>query len=309
MKIASVLPHWQDVPADAFVAEFPATTMVGVNLDQRSAAQLKSCIIPWDDGKSGELAWAGNLARDIYARGRNVLWTVPFPGALQMERVKDGDYDDLYIAIAYQQIAAMKAGGWTDDCWTRFGHEHNLWGNTEQRALDKNGKPNAELFKRCYRHVTGLMQRVFTREQRPLKLAFSPSVERHVVVDWELTYPGKAFVDAILPDLYMCTNFGHKPGVYIDNWFREPLLRLRAFAEKKAIPFGLGETGIDDDVMAPDFDMALGDVLDCASGWAIIQYWNDWQVTPCEMDRGKQPATAATWKRRVERALIARPSA
>lgn len=300
MKQLAVLPHWQEIPADDFAGDFPSTSMVGVNLDQRSAAHLRDCIIPWQGAPAGTLAWAAELGRSIYAKGRNVFWTVPFPGAKQMEAVNRGDYDDLYIGIAYQINASARAGGWKGDIWVRLFHEFNLWGNTENRALDAAGNGNADLYKKCFRRIAGLMRNACQYERRTLKIAFSPSVERSVVVDWEAAFPGKTCVDAITPDLYMCLAFGQTPGVYTGNWFREPLLRLRAFCEAKQLPFGLGEVGADDDSMAPDIEMALADVKACKSGWMMIQWWNDWQVVDCRITGGRLPGVAAAVRRVLE---------
>lgn len=293
MPTLAVLPNWQESPADNFAAAFPSTGMVGINLDQRSPAQLRDCIIPWQGAPANTLAWAAQIGRDIYAKGRDVLWTVPFPGAKQMEAVNRGDFDDLYIGIAYQMKAAADAGRWKGDIWMRLFHEFNLWDNTENRALDAAGKSSADLYKRCFRRIAGLMRNAIAFTGRRLKIAYSPSIERNVVVDWEASYPGGTCVDAITPDLYMCLNFGHAPGVYINNWFREPLLRMRAFAELKGLPFGFGEVGVDDDSMAADLDMALTDAKACKTSWAFMQWWNDWQVTDCRVTDGRNPAVAA----------------
>lgn len=293
MRTLAVLPNWQESPADNFAAAFPSTGMVGINLDQRSFTQLRDCIIPWDGGASGELAWAGKIGRDIYLTGRNVLWTVPFPGARQMEAVNRGDYDDLYVAIAQQIHQAAVQGKWKGELWLRLFHEGNLEGNTENRAYDLTGKGNADLHKRCYRRIAGIMRNTLTYMGRQAKFAWSPSVERTVICDWRVMWPGKTCVDAITPDLYMCTGFGQSPGVYTGDWFRKPLLELRAFAEEKALPFGLGEVGVNDDAFASDIDMALTDVKACKSGWLFVQWWNDWQVTDCRVTEGRLPAIAA----------------
>lgn len=277
MTILSVHPHYSMIPADDFAADFPKAAIVGINLNQTSPAELLS-----------SAPWAIGLGQKALSRGREVLWSVPFPGARRLEEVNSGQHDDLYRQITDQLLKAVPGTG---RILVRLPWEFNLRMNTENLFVDRAGKSNHSLGLLAWRRIAGLFR---SRSPR-FQLVWSPSIEHPSasVVDPVKAWPGVEFVDIIAPDLYVARAFGHKPGDYVGGWFRAPLLALRAFAYEKGKPFGLAETGTDSDDFAADVAMWLTDVASAPSGCAFISWWNDWQVVDCRITGGRLPKIAA----------------
>ena len=280
MKIG-VLPHYSKIPANDFALEYPATELVGINLNQYGPQELQ-----------GSVPWAVGLSQQVLAAGRKTMWSVPFPGARKLEQVNDGTFDDLYISIA-QQILAASPG--TDKIYVRPPWEFNLAYNIENNFNDKNGVLNKTLGIRAWRRIAMIFRSISYR----FKIVWSPSVERNNTVNPTEVWPGIPFVDVIAPDFYLCSAMGHTPGDYTGGWFRQPMLDLREFARLKGKPFGLSETGSDNDIFAADVRMWLNDVKTAPSGCEFIIWWNDWQVVDCRIIEGLLPAIALAFKESV----------
>lgn len=294
MPVAGVLPNYAEMPADRFVQAFPNTTLVGINFNQESPADLRDSAIPWEVQRNlprKDDAWGIAAGKTAIAKGRRVLWSVPFPGGGQMEAVNDGRHDDLYRSIA-DEILRAEPG--THPIYVRPPWEFNLRGNPENLMLDKNGNVDPVLGLRAWRRIAML----FRCKSSRFKLVWSPDVEHPTseAFDPLRAWPGVEYVDVIAPDMYLGYAFGHKPGDYTGNWFRTPFLRLRQFAFDKGKMFGLAETGADHDDFMADVRMWLDDAVKAPSGCAFVSWWDDWQVIDCLISTGLRPKLADAYR-------------
>lgn len=278
--LPGVLPNYAEMPGDRFCAAFPGTAIVGMNFNQTGPAEL-----------SGSVPWGVGLGKQAIAKGRKVLWSVPFPGARRMEEVNEGLHDDRYRLIADQILAAEMGAG---VIYVRPPWEFNLPGNPENLMLDKAGAVAAALGARAWRRIAML----FRCKSPRFKLVWSPDVEHPTseAFDPLKAWPGVEYVDIIAPDMYLGYAFGHKPGDYAGGWFKTPFLRLRQFAYDKGKLFGLAETGADHDDFAPDVRAWLADTVSAPSGCAFVNWWDDWQVIDCVISKPGRPALAAAYQ-------------
>lgn len=284
-----VLPQLGHIPADNFAAEFPALAMVGINLDQSSAEALRNNIIPWDNGASGGVAWAGKLGRSIYAAGRQVLWSVPFPGARQLEAVVAGSHDALYLAIAKELVRAAPAG--TTPIYVRPPWEFNISFNVENQFVDKDGVPNGELGFKAWRKIA----KHFRDTSPRFRLAWSPAIERTQIVDPIKWWPGVDYVDVIAPDFYMGRALGQQPGQYA-SWYRPAAMRLIDFANSKQKPLALGEVGFETDEYIEDARSFFADTKTAIGGVRFVMWWEDFQMIDTRMLGGRSPKLAALYR-------------
>lgn len=280
MTIAGVLPNYAEMPADRFCGAFPRASMVGMNFNQSGPAEL-----------TGSVPWGIGLGKQATAKGRKVLWSVPFPGARRLEEVNEGLHDDRYRVIAEQLIAAEPGAG---PIYVRLPWEFNLPGNPENLMLNKAGIADPGLGARAWRRIAMTLR---TKSSR-FKLVWSPDVEHPTseAFDPLKAWPGVDYVDIVAPDLYLGYAFGHKPGDYTGGWFRTPYLRLRQFAYDKGKPFGLAETGADHDDFIADVRMWLTDTVSAPSGCAFVNWWDDWQVINCVISQPGREALAAAYQ-------------
>ena len=278
--IAGVLPNYSEMPADRFCTRFPQASLVGFNFNQMSPTDLSNSV-PWGIG----------LGKQAIAKGRKVLWSVPFPGARRVEEVNEGLHDDRYRTIADQLLTAEPGTG---VIYVRLPWEFNLPGNPENLMTDKNGVVNVSLGIRAWRRLA----MIFRAKSSRFKIIWSPAVQHPTseAFDPLTAWPGLEYVDIIAPDMYLGYVFGHKPGDYTGGWFKTPFMKLRDFAYLKGKPFGLSETGADHDDFAADVRAWLTDTVAAPSGCAFISWWDDWQVIDCTISTGLRTSLAAAYE-------------
>lgn len=277
MTLLGVLPHLDDIPGDVFAGEFLKTRMVGINCDQSSPAGLRN---------NFATGWVQGLAKKIMAKGRLVLWSIPFPGPGQLEAIVRGAHTPLYAFIAREILATHPDDG--SRIYVRLPWEFQLAANPENAMYDANGKPDPVLGGNAWRVIATIFRTISPR----FALIWSPSIERNQLFDPKLAWPGSENVNFIWPDFYMGYTFGHQPGQYA-SWFKPAFMAMRDFAVEKGKRFGLAETGTDHDDFAADFEQWTADALACPNGCEVIVMWQNPDVIDCRVTGGRLPGIHA----------------
>ena len=220
--------------------------------------------------------------------GARILWSVPCPGARQLEAIVAGDWDEPYAKLFNAILAVSPA----DDSGIllRLPWEFNL-ASQENAAIDKNGDFNAGLFVQAFQRLAALAWRVSPRFLR----IWCPNVCT-MQLDPVLCWPGADYADVIAQDFYLQKAY-NKPGDF--EWFLNENRGLRwgaEFARRNGCPYGLPEWGMDSDSFAGDFNAAalwlkgLGPRLDHHC------WWDRSEVADCRISDGTNPALAAAYR-------------
>jgi hypothetical protein len=215
---------------------------------------------------SSSISYICQQGSAFMANGAQVLWSVPCPGAKQLEAIAAGNYNSLYTNI-FQSILAVSPKD-TTPILVRLPWEFNLIGQ-ENAAIDKNGKLNAGVFVSAWVQIATIAKNVSSRFAR----IWCPNVTT-MALDPATCWPGMQWVEIISQDFYMQSAY-NKAGDF--SWFLNEARGLQwaaDFAHGKCKPYGFSEWGMDSDIFVADFNAAASWLANLESTWAGSPYWN-----------------------------------
>ena len=222
------------------------------------------------------------------AAGAQVLWSVPCPGAKQLEAITAGTYDALYTKLFKAIVAASPNDA--SPILIRLPWEFNLaW--QENAAIDKNGALNATAFVLAWRHLATMAAKISTRFVK----IWCPNVNTNSI-DPMLCWPGAQYVDVVSQDFYMQQKY-NKPGDF--SWFLKEALGLlwgANLAKTYQKQYGLSEWGMDSDVFVSDFNTATLWLDGLGTMMHHHCWWDRADVIDCRLSNGMHPKLAAAYK-------------
>jgi hypothetical protein len=227
-------------------------------------------------------------AMGFRAAGARILWSVPFPGAKQLESVASGSFDALYTKIFKDIIAASPADN--TPIYLRLPWEFNLsW--QENAAVDKNGRLNATAFIQAWRQLSAMAIRISPR----FFIIWCPNVNTNSL-DPLLCWPGGQYVHCVTQDFYMQQKY-NKPGDFA--WFlkeQRGLLWGADLARTYNKKYGLSEWGMDSDIFVADFNMAALWMDGLGTLMHHQCWWDRGEVIDSRLTNGARPRLAAAYK-------------
>lgn len=227
-------------------------------------------------------------AASFIAAGAQVLWSVPCPGARQLEAIVAGTWDSQYRKLFASILAAEPAGDRA--ILLRLPWEFNL-PQQENAAIDKDGAFDATLFVKAFQRLSDLARQVSPRFRR----IWCPNVCTHGV-DPLLCWPGTDYVEVVSQDVYMQTAYD-KPGGL--DWFLNEsrgLLRGLDFAKSHGLGYGLSEWGMDSDAFAGDLSRVSAWLKTMGSTLDHHCWWDRSEVIDCRISDGTHPGLAAAYR-------------
>ena len=239
---------------------------------------------------SSSISYICQQGAAFIADGAQILWSVPCPGAGQLEAIIAGNYNSLYTNL-FQSILKIAPQDSTA-IYVRLPWEFNLSSQTNA-AKDKHGNWNGSLFYTAWQKIAKLCKAVSPRFQT----IWCPNVCTQDY-DPQLCWAGMPYVDIVAQDFYMQSAYD-KPG-FFNDWFlteRRGLAWGLAFAKSKQKPYGVSEWGMDSDAFIPDFNNAAAWLKEMG---AELHHHNWWDRTDgginCQISAGALPGLAAAYK-------------
>jgi hypothetical protein len=234
--------------------------------------------------------------------GAQILWSVPCPGARQLEAIVAGSYNSLYTNL-FQSILEVSPAG-SSHIFARLPWEFNLAGQ-QNAAQDKSGNWDAALFISAWKVLATICQSVSPR----FRIIWCPNVCTQAL-DPLTCWPGVGYVDIIAQDFYMQSAY-NKPGDF--SWFLNEARGLQwgaNFAYTKGKPYGLSEWGMDSDIFVSDLNSAASwlaklEASQSNSGFWIKLggalhhhcWWDRTDVINCMISDGSLPDLAAAYQK------------
>lgn len=237
---------------------------------------------------SSSTSYICSIALRFMALGPRILWSVPCPGAGQLEAIAAGKHDALYRAIMKQILAVSP--GTSSPILVRLPWEFNLKGQ-QNAAVDRYGKWNAPLFVAAWRRIATITRQVSPRFQR----IWCPNVTT-MSLDPALCWPGVDYVEVVSQDFYMQRAY-NRPGDF--KWFRDEPRGLgwaATFAKNKGKRYGLSEWGMDSDIFADDLTAAAAWLKALGAHIHHHCWWDRPEVIDCRISDGTHPRLAAIYK-------------
>jgi hypothetical protein len=232
-------------------------------------------------------------AKSFIAAGcSRILWSVPVPGAGQLEAVVYGTYDGLYADIA-RRIVTTSA---KDSRYrVRLPWEANLdggpgWGQTNV-AKDAAAKWCGDLHREAQERIARVMRPILG--PKALLIA-CPNICENANLDPRCLIPGPDLIDCIALDFYMQRKW-NKPGDFA--WFRDHARGLnywRGEARRLGLYFGLSEWGMDSDDFLADFNACVSWIK--ANDVHHHCWWDRPEVIDCRISDGTRPKLGAAYK-------------
>jgi hypothetical protein len=251
---------------------------------------------------SSSISYVCQQGKAFIANGAQVLWSIPCPGAKQLEEIVAGSYNSLYTNL-FQSILAMSPAN--DQIFVRLPWEFNLsW--QENAAIDKNGSFNPSLFIKAWVQIATIARNVSARFIR----IWCPNATT-MSYDPQTCWPGVNNVDIISQDFYMQSAY-NKAGDF--SWFLNEARGLQwaaDFAHLKGKPYGLSEWGMDSDIFAGDLNSTASWLSDLENAQSSSGFWNNlggavhhhcwWDrsdAIDCRISDGTHPGLAAAYKKK-----------
>jgi hypothetical protein len=236
---------------------------------------------------SSSISYICQQGKSFIANGAQVLWSIPCPGAKQLEAIAAGSYNSLYSNI-FQSILAVSPPN--TQILVRLPWEFNLaW--QENAAIDKTGKFNSPLFISAWQQIAGIARSVSTRFSR----IWCPNVTT-MGHDPATCWPGEWNVEIVSQDFYMQSAY-NKPGDF--SWFLNEARGLQwgtSFAKLKGKTYGLTEWGMDSDVFVGDLNSTASWLSGLGSLVDHHCWWDRADVISCRISDGEHPGLAAAYK-------------
>jgi hypothetical protein len=229
--------------------------------------------------------------------GAQIMWSVPCPGARQLEAIVAGSYNSLYNNLFHRILEVSPRNGTT--ILVRLPWEFNL---TDQHnaAIDSNGKFNGALFIQAWNVIAKIAKTVSPRFSR----IWCPNVTTEAL-DPLTCWPGANNVEIISQDFYMQKAY-NKAGDF--SWFLHEPRGLKwgtDFAHLHGKPYGLSEWGMDSDMFVGDLNSAaswMSNLKNTSSSRAgefhHHCWWDRSEAIDCRISDGSHPGLAAIYKTR-----------
>lgn len=234
---------------------------------------------------ASSIPWILNRGKEMLAAGAStIVWSVPFPGSRQIERVAAGHFEADYWTIA-KSIAAVQPEG---DILVRLPWEFNL-GWQENAAIDRYGNWSGDMFLAGWNYLADMFRRASPRFRR----IWCPNILT-MDLDPSRCLPRANRYEIIALDFYMQAKW-NEPGSFA--WFRDRPWGLEAMAalgKSKGKPIALTEFGMDSDLLADDLRAALA--------WAKahdlhhLLWWDRPEVIDCRLSDGHLPKLGEIFK-------------
>lgn len=237
-------------------------------------------------------------ATKFMALGAKIYWSVPTPGARQLEAIVAGTHDALYGRLFKRIVAAEGAGN--ASILVRLPWEFNL-AEQENAARDQNGNWNAALFVAAWQHLAKLARVASPRFRR----VWCPNVGRHGI-DPELCWPGADHVEIVAQDFYLQTRYD-PPGTFF--YFRNSDRGLgwgTEFARRFAKPYGLSEWGMDSDRYAADLAATGVWLAGLGSQLHHFCWWDRPEGIDCRISDGSHALLGKTFRTEFGRSTAQR---
>jgi hypothetical protein len=245
---------------------------------------------------SQSISYICQQGKAFMAAGAQILWSVPCPGARQLEAIVAETYHSLYTSL-FQAILAVSPKDSTP-ILVRLPWEFNLAAQ-QNAAIDSNGKPNAALFIEAWIAIANIAKAVSSRFSR----IWCPNVTTEAL-DPLTCWPGTDNVEIISQDFYMQKAY-NKAGDF--SWFLHEARGLKwcaDFARSTGKPYGLSEWGMDSDIFVDDLNSAaswLSELNNTSSHRAgefhHHCWWDRSDAIDCRISNATHPALAAAYKK------------
>lgn len=236
----------------------------------------------------GSVPYICNQGAAFMALGARILWSVPCPGAGQLEAIVAGTWKSQYTNL-FQSILAVSPHD-NSNILVRLPWEFNLsW--QENAAMDKNKHFNAALFISAWQLLTTTARNVSPR----FRVIWCPNVTT-MQLDPLSCWPGVDYVDLVAQDFYMQKAY-NKPGDF--SWFlkeQRGLLWASQFAQLKGKQFALTEWGMDSDIFVGDFNAASLWLKGLGSALHHNCWWDRTDGINCMISNNALPGLAAAYK-------------
>jgi len=220
--------------------------------------------------------------------GANVLWSVPCPGAKQLEAIAAGTWTSNYTTL-FKSILAASAPD-NSAILVRLPWEFNLsW--QENAAMDKNSHFNTALFVSAWQVMATIARNISPR----FRIIWCPNVTT-MQLDPLKCWPGVDYVDYVTQDFYMQAAY-NKPGDF--SWFlneQRGLLWASQFAASKGKRYGLSEWGMDSDAFVGDFNAASLWLKGLGTALQHHCWWDRADTINCTISNNAHPGLAAAYK-------------
>jgi hypothetical protein len=223
------------------------------------------------------------------AAGAQVLWSVPCPGAGQLEAIVDKTWVGKYGTLFKSILAVSPADN--SPILVRLPWEFNLAGQ-QNAATDKNGNFNAALFVQAFQTLANIARGISPRFTR----IWCPNVTT-MPLDPQLCWPGAGYVEVVAQDFYMQSQW-NKPGDF--SWFlneRRGLLWGLNFARQNGKRYGLSEWGMNSDAFAGDFNATALWLAGIGGTLHHHCWWDRADVIDCRIADGTHPALAVAYRK------------
>lgn len=241
---------------------------------------------------SSSISYICQQGAAFIAAGAQILWSVPCPGAKQLEAIAAGSYNSLYTTL-FQSILAVSPAD-SSSILVRLPWEFNLaW--QENAAINKNGSFSASLFITAFRQIATIAKSVSPRFSR----IWCPNVTT-MNFDPLNCWPGVDYVEIVAQDFYMQSAYD-QPGFFNAYFLTEARgLQWGAdFAHLKGKQFGLSEWGMDSDIFVGDLNAAASWLSGLALGGRLHHHcwWDrsDGGIN-CRISDGTHPGLGAAYK-------------
>ncbi|TCP36562.1 hypothetical protein [Sphingomonas sp. BK235] len=202
----------------------------------------------------GSWSWQVKRNREFYQAGATrVLWSVPCPGAGQLEAIVAGRHDAMYEAMAQAILAAVTEFRDARARIRLFWEQNFAWQENAARAKDGSWSPS--LYVQAFEHVAAIFLRVLGKARSGGDLAYIIWCPNVGVYDCDpaSTLPGRSFFHCVGQDFYLQARYD-RTGFF--GYFRDRACGLawgRQLATSLNRDYALPEWGMDDDRFLPDF--------------------------------------------------------
>ena len=229
----------------------------------------------------GSMPWLANLFRDVDAQP---LWSLPLiPRGATLEAAAAGEYDDKYLQMAQQLLAAS---GDDAQIYVRLGWEFNLRDGFPWAAHNKE-----DAYVAAFRNVVDAFRSVSNR----FVFEWTPNIG-DMGMNPETAYPGDSYVDVIGIDFYYNNAWDSKDPKVAWNYFvteKYGLQWQQDFAAARGKPTAIGEWGL-------NYDSA--EFVTLAEKWfedhklLYQNYWNSNAAFNGKLSDGQYPRAAAAFE-------------
>lgn len=222
--------------------------------------------------------------------GSQVIWSVPFPARMQLEKVIAGQYDALYTGLFQSILAASPASA--APIYVRLPWEFNIndgvWVNS---AVDATGAPSPAKFVAAWTRLAVLARNVSARFNR---IWCSGTTTRQI--DPLACWPGAQYVEVVSQDFYMTAAHVSAGST---GWYMNEARGLKwgtSFAAAQNKPFALTELGMDSDIFAGDLGLVALWLQGLGSKLHHVCWWDRAPGMNCKISDGSHPVLGAKFK-------------